>query len=333
MLSSKTIRKEASSGDVLAASVRRPTDRRQLLERVKTGALAFTTLYVVLALLGRIFSSDPPPAELPGNSNIGQSSLVASFALNFTRDYLQASQANQTNLSRYISADTKPFMPPTSRRFTDAEVVFVKQRAQLANALTMWTVTISGRLSTQPSVSTGLSYFQVPVTLFNSAPRAIDYPKQVEAPSLGVDLPTAYTIDIPQQTALGQAATGFIRAYLTGAEDINRYADADSNIKAIDPKPFANVAFAERSAVTAVDTPTDTEGAEARVRVVAYGRTSTGDQLQMPYQLTARFVSGKWYVVSVDSTPAVATAEPQGQKSTTQAPASTTTVPPAKRGN
>jgi hypothetical protein len=306
----------------------KPLDRDQLKQRAITAMAILGGLYAVLSIVVWLWPSSNEVDPTPGNSNVPSAILVAGFARDYVTTYLTAHVGDEDKLARYITLD-KVKLPPVSPKFTDTDVAFAKQVSITGDGVAVWTVTVSGVINGDTTAAPQRTYYRVPITVLNNAPRATALPMQVAGPNIGVDLKLGYRNNVALDSPLAQTAAGFVTSYLTGGVDFPRYVTADTTEKPIDPAPYAKV---DVLTITA-NVGGDGNGAStAEVYVTVAARTKNYTLTQLAYPLSMRAVEGRWQVTAIPSVPLLQTSTDQARDDKPTTTTTTTPPPPPTRG-
>lgn len=327
MATEKITRQDATDAQVRDAALA-PRDNATLIRRIKDGCLYFATFVCVIVVLAQLFggSEDNGPSIEAVAANGPKSELVKALAVNFTRDFFQSSRTRPLDLSRYITNVNRGTLPITQQQFTNVEVEYWNPDFSDGD-LSLWTVVLSGQLDVQADPASPRVYYQVPVSLYKNAPRAMDYPSPASAPKLGVDMPSGYIVNIDTNGPIADTVLGFVKAYITADGNIERYVTTDSNLQPVTPAPYSQVQFATQNenqggALMGTDNPPLTDGATVSVRARIAAQTTATNQVVVPYRLTLTVISGRWQVAKIDAIPAL---DGSREQVSSTAPAPTTT--------
>jgi hypothetical protein len=306
----------------------KPVDRDQLMRQLITGLGIFGGLFALISTLVWMWPAGESDDPTPGNASVPAATLVTGFARDYVTAYLSAKAGDEQKLARYVTAPNIQ-LPPVSAAFTDTDVAFAKQVSSTDDGVAVWTVTVSGLVNGTTAAAAQRTFYRVPVSVYNGAPRAAGLPMQVAAPGVGVDLRLGYRNTVSLESPLAQTAAGFVTAYLTGGADFTRYVTADSRETPILPAPYMRVEVTSVGANVGADGSSATQ-AEVYVKVVA--RTKNYTLTSLAYPLSMRTVEGRWQVVAINATPLLQS-QPQAVNEDTPSTTQTTTAPPpAERG-
>lgn len=306
----------------------KPVDRQKLAQRAITVLGVIGGVFAILSMLANLWPESNQADPTPGNSSIPSSTLVTGFARDYVTTYLTAKSGDEDKLARYVTLkDVK--LPPIAGQFTDTEVAFAKQIATTDDGVAVWTVTISGVVNGDTTASPQRTFYRVPITVLDSAPRATALPMQVAGPGVGVDFRLGYRHTVALDSPLGTTVTGFVRSYLTGGADFPRYVTAESTEKPIQPAPYAKV----DTLTIAANVGGDGAGADtAEVYITVAARTKNYTLTQLAYPLTVRSVEGQWQVISIAAVPLLQTRPDTPREDNATTSTSTTPPPPPTRG-
>ncbi|KAA1250692.1 conjugal transfer protein [Mycobacterium simiae] len=306
----------------------KPIDRQLLTRRAINVLAVIGGIFAVISTLSGLWPDSNHTDPTPGNSSVPASTLVTGFAREYVTTYLTAKAGDEHKLARYVTLkDVK--LPPVAGQFTDADVAFAKQITTTGDGVALWTVTISGLVNGAATTAPQRTFYRVPITVLDGAPRATALPMQVASPGIGVDFRLGYGYTVATDSPLGMTAAGFVRSYLTGGADFARYVTADSDTKPIQPAPYANVDILTIEANVGGNGSAATT-AEVYINVAA--RTKNYTLTQLAYPLSLRSVEGQWQVVSIAAIPVLRTQPDNPHQGDATTTTSTTPPPPPTRG-
>lgn len=306
----------------------KPLDRGLLLSRAVNVLGIIGGLFAVISLLTSLWPDADQSDPTPGNASVPASTLVTGFARDYVTTYLTAKAGDEQKLAHYVTlADVK--LPPIAGQFTDTDVAFAKQITTTGDGVALWTVTVSGLVNGATTSAPQRTYYRVPITVLDGAPRATALPMQVAGPGVGVDFRLGYRYTVAADSPLAMTATGFVRSYLTGGADFARYVTADATDKPIQPAPYAKV---DTVSIDANVSGNGSGANTAEVYITVAARTKNYTLTQLAYPLTLRSVEGQWQVVSIASAPLLQTRPDTPQDDNTTTSTSTTPPPPPTRG-
>ncbi|BBN50921.1 hypothetical protein CKJ70_25435 [Mycobacterium avium] len=297
------------------------------MRRVVNALGAIGGIFAIITMLSALWPDTSTPNSTPGNASVPASTLVTGFARDYVTTYLTAKAGDEEKLARYVTVkDLK--LPPVAGEFTDTDVAFAKQVTTTDDGVAVWTVTISGLINGATAATPQRTYYRVPITVLDGAPRATALPMQVAGPGIGVDFRLGYRDTVSLDSPLGIAAVGFVRSYLTGGADFSRYVTSDSSDKPIQPAPYAKVDTLTIQANVGDDGKT---AATAEVYITVAARTRNYTLTQLAYPLTLRSVEGQWQVVSIAAVPLLQTRPEDPRQGSATTTTSTTPPPPPTR--
>jgi hypothetical protein len=306
----------------------KPIDRELITRRATTTLAVLGGVFALASMLSGLWPDSANTDPTPGNSSVPASTLATGFARDYVRTYLTAKSGDEHKLARYVTLkDVK--LPAVAAEFTDPDIAFAKQITITSDGVSLWTVTVSGIVNGNTTATPQRTFYRVPITVLDGAPRATALPMQVAGPGTGVDFRPGYRHTVSLDSALGTTATGFVRSYLTGGADFARYVTADSTEKPIQPAPYAKVDTLKIDANVSAD---GANASTADVYVTVAARTKNYTVTQLAYPLTLRSVEGRWQVISIAATPLLQLHPdaPNDKNASTTSP--TTSTPPPTRG-
>ncbi|MFB8281087.1 conjugal transfer protein [Nocardia colli] len=279
--------------------------RRMVVRRQREKALI--AVLAVLAVLGgghtilSWFATEAPRDDDKAAARlIGDSYLVTSFAEDFVVSYLRADVRHRDSLERYAGTAQQAVLPASPGVVADPAVVFAARTMTNGN-VDVWTVTVSVR---EGDNAAARSYYRVAVSLIDRGLRALTLPTAVEPPRRATDLALGYGTTCGPDSALGQAATGFLTAYLTGIGDIARYAMPGTGFAGLRPPPYSKL---DSVALASDDSSCGSGSTTARLLATVGPRTENDVAATLGYPLTMVLNAGQWQVRSIDAVPALRT--------------------------
>lgn len=305
----------------------KPLDKQLLARRVANALGIIGGIFAIITMLSALWPDTSHTNSTPGNASVPASTLVTGFARDYVTTYLTAKAGDEEKLTRYVTVkDLK--LPPVAGEFTDTDVAFAKQVTTTDDGVAVWTVTVSGLINGATASAPQRTYYRVPITVLDGAPRATALPMQVAGPGIGVDFRLGYRNTVSLDSPLGIAAAGFVRSYLTGGADFSRYVTSDSPDKPIQPAPYAKIDTLTIQANVGDDGKT---AATAEVYITVAARTRNYALTQLAYPLTLRSVEGQWQVVSIAAVPLLQTRPEDPHQGSATTTTSTTPPPPPTR--
>lgn len=303
----------------------KPVDRAVLMRRAVNGMAVLGGAFAIISVLSWLWPDSDRGDLTPGNNSVPAATLVTGFAREFVISYLSAKGGDEPKLAHYITVKEVK-LPSVAAAFTDTDIAFAKQITTTEDGVALWTVTVSGIVNGGTTATPQRTYYRVPITVINGAPRAVALPTQVAGPGVGVDFRLGYGYSVEASSQLGSAASGFVRSYLTGQEDFTRYITTDSTEKPIQPAPYTKVDVLTIAANVGSNGNGET-AAEVYVTVAARSKNYTLTQLAYP--LTLRSVEGQWQVVSISAVPAVQLRPENPQRGGSTTTSTTAPAPPS----
>ncbi|WP_099025045.1 conjugal transfer protein [Mycolicibacterium palauense] len=306
----------------------KPLDRGLIMRRTVNVLGVLGGLFAVISILTSLWPDATQTDATPGNASVPASTLVTGFARDYVTTYLTAKAGDEDKLARYVTVkDIK--LPPIAGQFTDTDVAFAKQITTTDDGVALWTVTVSGLVNGATTTTPQRTYYRVPITVLDGAPRATALPMQVAGPGVGVDFRLGYRYTVAPDSPLATTAAGFVRSYLTGGADFARYVTADATDKPIQPAPYAKV---DTITVDANVSGNGSGADRAEVYITVAARTKNYTLTQLAYPLTLRSVEGQWQVISIASVPLLQTRPDNPQEATNTTTTPTTPPPTPTRG-
>ncbi|WP_448812110.1 conjugal transfer protein [Agromyces bauzanensis] len=231
---------------------------------------------------------------------------AGAVATGFVGAWLSATREDASLLETYVTTKTL-ILPDAATEYRDLRLVSVTPSAERAMASAIVTATVATTVVDGEETKTTWvpSYFQVLTQLDGTAVRVVGLPAPIAAPQEPSEtLALAYPQTVPSSTGVGQAASAFLTAYLTGQGEIARLVAPDAEIFAVTPAPYTELRFDElRADVKTEGTPAN--GDRARVLVTVSGTAASGASLTSTYVLTSVARDGRWEIDSLDLFPAI----------------------------
>ncbi|MER7982425.1 conjugal transfer protein [Streptomyces sp. NPDC095817] len=127
-------------------------------------------------------------------------------------------------------------------------------------------------------------------------------PAVVAGPSAGTATVSAFRVNVPSG-ALSSTAAEFLRSYLTGVGEVDRYLAPGTTLSGLAAGSFTAVEVEEvlsaDEAGAGAKVPAD--GTRARVEVAVTARVEGGAAWPLRYELTLTARDGRWEIASLDS--------------------------------
>ncbi|MER5563738.1 conjugal transfer protein [Streptomyces sp. NPDC002506] len=305
------------------------------------GLLVLGPVFGLAALLSASHVSGPvQPPSAPAAQPAAGSQGAAGFAQLFVAAYLSAGDGDQNKLAAYYPPAAGLRLEGASQRRTGEQLTVVRLRQ---TGRDVWSVTIGARITDThrtptPSTPAGegspdakaaaaaaaagaVHYFQVPVATAPATGGASGYvalamPAEVSAPARITPPALVYG---PLRPALPsdprtQAVTQFLNAYLTGAGGLDRYLAPGTQLTAISPVPYTDLAVdqlaieGESGGEPVAAVPAD--GTRLRLVVQLRARGQDGIRVPLSYALTLSARAGRWEIAALDGAPAPARIQP-----------------------
>jgi len=170
----------------------------------------------------------------------------------------------------------------------------------------VWSVTVAATVTDARQV-TARRYFQVPVTVSGDVVTALMMPTPVNGPVPGLEAAGGYGSNVEVTSPLGQAVSGFLGAYLTGASDVSRWTTPGTVLAALDPAPYAGLSLDTlRSAQQLDATAAPVDGQTARLLATATASVTDDQSAPVAYALTMTARAGRWETTAIDAVPVLA---------------------------
>ncbi|MFE4873463.1 conjugal transfer protein [Streptomyces sp. NPDC056682] len=307
---------------------------------LRFGLWGLLILGPVLGLAAFLSVSHTPgpirPTSAPSAQPAAGAQGAAGFAQLFVAAFLSAGEGDQNKLAAYYPPAAGLRLEGISQRRTGEQLTVVRLRQTDRD---VWSVTVAARIASAhpapaPSNPAGeqrpdpkadaaaaaagaVHYFQVPVAtaavpggasgyVALSLPAEVTAPARIQAPQL-VYGPLRPALPSDPRT---QAVTQFLNAYLTGAGGLDRYLAPGTQLTAISPVPYTDLAVDQLAiegesggeAVTGI--PAD--GTRLRLLVQLRARSQDGIRIPLNYALTLSARAGRWEIAALDGAPAPA---------------------------
>ncbi|MGW7006150.1 conjugal transfer protein [Streptomyces sp. NPDC054933] len=323
-----------------------------------------------LALVAPSSAAAPPVRVVQRGSDGAESAGPAGFAQLFVAAYVSAGEGSQSALDAfYPGADGVDL---TGKPGTwHAEQLATVRMSTVAPGY--WSVVVAARVTgpgpsasptdssstTDSSGSDGaaqgsaaLRYFQVAVRSSDPAGHgglvAVALPSEVSAPGRAQPPSLNYGPSHPAQSSdpAVQTLQGFLAAYLTGSEGLDRYLSPGTTLSPVTPAPYTAVQISQISQIAGPDgsdadqsqtVPRDGTRRHLLVDIAATAPGGVTRPLTYAVELAAR--AGRWEVASLEAAPQLATTSSGAQapsavpapavspSTTPSAPAATATSP------
>ncbi|MFI6689083.1 conjugal transfer protein [Streptomyces sp. NPDC050485] len=323
------------------------------------GLLLLGPLLGLTAFLSAPAATRPAPHPAAPAAPAAGGQGASGFAQLFVAAFLSAGEGDQAKLAAYYPPAAGLRLEGASQRHTGEQLTVVRLRQTDRD---VWSVTVAARITdTHPtptpsspadearrdpkadavaSAAGAVHYFQVPVATAVAAGGASGYvalamPGEVSAPARIAPPALVYG---PLRPALPsdprtQAVTQFLNAYLTGTGGLDRYLAPGTQLTAISPVPYTELAVdqlaieGESGGEPVAAVPAD--GTRLRLVVQLRARGQDGIRVPLTYALALSARAGRWEIAALDGAPTPARIQPTAPAS---AP-STATGAPAPGGS
>lgn len=146
------------------------------------------------------------------------------------------------------------------------------------------------------------AFYRVPVSIYSSQPRAMDWPAPANDPGPGADIKLSYEHPVPADSPMSSVISGFVTQFLTSTGGLDRYVLADSGLRPIGGYQSATVTAATAS----TDVPNNAAaGTRIHVRAIVSAQTTQFATVPFTYFLTLENSGGTWMVAAIDLIPQV----------------------------
>ncbi|MFJ8752301.1 conjugal transfer protein [Streptomyces sp. NPDC102441] len=297
------------------------------LARVATWALiASGPLIGVMALLG----SSAPAQSAPKSAPAVQSSAStgpAGFAQLFVGAYLEAGEGSEKNLAPYYSGSIALTHPAGTRSALRTQVM---QAHEVSSGY--WSVTVAVNVAAKSKKGgysdAGVQYFRVAVQSTGSGDAtgytAVSLPAQVAAPT------SLKPGDLGYPTSRGggasdpasDTAASFLKAYVAGQGELDRYTSPGVRISPVVPTPYASIKVTgvQDDSSDSASTKVPGDGERRRLLVSVDATDADGNSFPLTYALGLTSRAGRWEVSSLDDAPATAATSKPSSDPKAQAP-------------
>lgn len=307
-------------------------DRSELKDKIREYATWFSTVVAILAVVIYLAPEKKTASttDTPGNNSVPDSVVVLGFAKDFIKLYMESKDGEQEKLAPYITKKDIP-LPATASSFTGESWEGIKQHIVDPSGLSIWWVEVSGFVNAELTLEPVRTYYYVPVAVFGQVARAIDVPRQDGPPRIGVDVKMDYRNRVDPDSPLGQKASGFVTAYLTGG-DLTLYTAREFTGKPIIPALYRvdGIGKFEDKDITSNVSANGAKATTAEVRVQVHARDSNNANLvrEYAYYLALRLVENRWQVTSLNKVPRLQLSTSDPNASTTAPTTTTSSTPP-----
>ena len=291
------------------------TSRQRLLTQGLRIAVVIALIAGPLALLLRMTSPSQPSVVAsapPVPVDTAAQFAATDLAQQFVPTWLAAHRGNEDTLARFVDfSSTTNAQLPENALFTasDPQIAAVSLIPGTPGAKA-YSVTISVDVAPVGGSSTARRYYQVPVAVTPAGVRAMTLPASVPAPSTAITVNLNYGNDLATNTAIVQAAQGFLHSMLTGSGDVTRFTSPGTHLGAITPAPYTDLSVVsarshESLGTDAAGSPTDGQRARLLLSVTQQpvGASDSSQSLSGQYALAMTGRAGRWEVSSLDPIP------------------------------
>lgn len=186
---------------------------------------------------------------------------------------------------------------PQPARVAQSELSDVRSVRSAQTAGGGWSVTVAAQYADGT-----LRYFVVPVVAAADgdsfsvpvAPGRVAGPRAAGAPA------SAYAVGVPTDGELGAAAAGFLRAYLTGTGDVDRFLAPGVSLAGVAATTYSAVEVESASAVEEVGAAQQVPADGTRVRLLVSVQARDGSGMwPLAYELALSARAGRWEVAAL----------------------------------
>lgn len=156
---------------------------------------------------------------------------------------------------------------------------------------------------TKPQALTQRRYFQIPVAVDESGQATVlALPAEVAGPSVAAVPEPGYPATLPATHPAAVAVGEFLTALLAGGGDITRYTSPGSQVRAVTPAPYSQVAVEQVTTDTVpAEEPIDGDTTTVVVRARATDPTEATTRFDYVLQLTVR--ASRWEITHIKGAP------------------------------
>lgn len=292
-----------------------PVRRTQLVRAAVWVAVAAGPLALVASCARPDTVVRTRPAPLTETDTAEQPVDPGGYAVLFLDVWLRAGSGEEGAATEQLRALAPSVQPPSwAGKDPVAERLTVVRSVHQAGAA--WSVTIAASLKTPTRRSDkgpadgagGLRYFAVPLVVKDTgtgpgtargvvvptAPMEVSAPRTADAPN------SAYSSEVPAESALAETAGEFLTAYLGAAKGADRYLAPGVSLPALGSAPFERVRVEEVQASQQTDGKA-TGGTTARLLVQVTASDQSGGQWPLAYALKLGARDGRWEVLALQS--------------------------------
>lgn len=178
-----------------------------------------------------------------------------------------------------------------------------------------WSVVVAAEIASGSTAQ--VRYFAVPVQVASvggagdlASMAVLAAPAEVAAPVSGGVAQTLYAGEAAPGSALVQAVTGFLQAYLSGSGEIAPLLAPGAQVAALSAAPYAQVQVLDVAVDRdGLDGPVPADGTFAQVWVQVTATDPAGTRWPLRYALRMRARAGRWEVAALGPGPLLADAQ------------------------
>lgn len=275
------------------------------------GVMALVVVCVLGLVLHEGRSVAPQRTEKVAPSGDG----AGGFASVFVQRWLPAGEGTESDLEPYMS-DVPPLTNEPGTRFaSQTPVVLSAEQVRPGYWSVLLAVDEVAKEKNGELGKNGTHWYRVSVAEAEGGDSVL---WQVTGPPYEVPAPTAadtltdsaYTAtNISTTGPIGETTQQFLKAYLVGDGELDRYTRPGAGIDPVTPPSATKVTVTEISAIPADDDSHESDdvpptGTTVRVLVHATVSGAGGLEIPMDYPLTLRSRAERWEVASIDPAPA-----------------------------
>ncbi|MET9122191.1 conjugal transfer protein [Streptomyces sp. NPDC004528] len=262
------------------------------------GALATGPLALVVAMTSSptvVQAATPKPAVRSAQPPAADPSGYAEL---FLSAWLRSSTEEDGSAQSRIAQSMAPSVAlPEPARVAQPQLADVRSVRSARTSSGEWWVTVAAQYADGT-----LRYFAVPVVAGADgesfsvpvAPGRVAGPRTADVPA------SAYAVSVPVESELAAAAGGFLRAYLTGTGDVDRFLAPGVSLAGVASTTYSAVEVESASAVeeagAAPRVPAD--GTRVRLRVSVQARDKSA-MWPLTYELQLSARAGRWEVAAL----------------------------------
>lgn len=289
-----------------------------------------------------LLSSSAPAQSAPKPSAAVKSTAAtgpAGFAQLFVGAYLEAGEGTEQKLAPYYSGSVALTHPAGTRSALRTQVMDAREVSS-----GYWSVTVAVNVAAKSKkggyTDAGVQYFRVAVQSTGSGAvtgyTAVSLPAQVAAPASVKPGDLGYPTSRGSGTSdpASDTAGSFLKAYLAGQGELDRYTSPGVRLSPVVPTPYALIKLTsvQDDSSDSADTKVPGDGVRRQVLVAIDATDADGNTFPLTYALGLTARAGRWEVSSLDEAPATAaTSKPSTAPNT--AASSAPSAPPTPSGS